>query len=135
MTRDEIYSEMEALFGIVPAPFSRMPDDVLDLEWALWKKARLSETSIPPVFRELIGLACAAIAGNDYGCELHSDMAKMHGATEQQIEEAARIARAEGGWHAYNMALRLSGHQLTLEPREIAGHLRAALREEERASM
>jgi hypothetical protein len=56
-TRSEVETEIKEELGLVPSFFSRIPDDVLDLEWEIMKRVELGETLIPNKYKELIGVA------------------------------------------------------------------------------
>jgi hypothetical protein len=60
MTRQEIYHEIEDMFGIVPSMFRLIPDSSLELEWKLFKRVQFDPGPIPNKHRELIGIAIAA---------------------------------------------------------------------------
>src|SRR5512143_18114 len=53
-TREQVYKEIEGVFGLVPSFFKEVPDSSLELEWKLFKKVQLDEGPIPNKYRELI---------------------------------------------------------------------------------
>ena len=57
MTRQEIYHEIEDMFGIVPSMFRLVPDSSLELEWRLFRKVQFDPGPIPNKYRELIGIS------------------------------------------------------------------------------
>ena len=61
MSRQEIYKEIEEMFGLVPSMFKVVPDSSLELEWQLFKRVQFEEGPIPNKYRELIGVALSAI--------------------------------------------------------------------------
>ena len=62
MTKQEIYKEIEEMFGLVPMMFKAIPDSSLELEWKLFKRVQFEEGPIPNKYRELIGVAISAIS-------------------------------------------------------------------------
>jgi len=62
MNRDEVYEEIEQMFGLVPSFFRMIPDSSLELEWKLFKRVQFDEGPMPNKYRELIGIAIAAVA-------------------------------------------------------------------------
>ncbi len=95
-TLDDIRKTM----GIVPGFMKGIPKDVLVAEWPIFKKYQLGESEIPPRYRELIGLAVAANIKCPY-CQLfHLAAAKMNGATEKELAEAAYLASQTTHWSA-----------------------------------
>jgi AhpD family alkylhydroperoxidase len=102
MSKDEIFSEIESELGTVPGFFRQMPEDSLDAEWQLFKKYVLyPETEIPPKYRELIGIASAAARHCWYCTNFHTGLAKHHGASDAEIEEAVYLSKFGGGWSTY----------------------------------
>jgi AhpD family alkylhydroperoxidase len=101
MSREEIYNEIREAFGEVPSFLQRLPDSTLELEWGLLKRVQLEEGLIPQKYRELIGLGLAAGRGCPYCAYFHTEMAKLHGATEGEIEEAVHFAKSSVGWSTY----------------------------------
>ncbi len=54
MSQEKIYSEITEALGQVPSFFQEMPEETLESEWSLFKRAVLSdETSIPPKYKNL----------------------------------------------------------------------------------
>lgn len=102
MNRSEIFKEMEDMFGFVPSFFKRIPDDTtLGLEWGLFKRVQLEEGPIPNKYRELIGVAVSAATRCRYCTLFHTEMARLNGATEAEIEDAVHFAKSSQGWSAY----------------------------------
>jgi AhpD family alkylhydroperoxidase len=94
MTREEVYAEIRDLFGAVPAFFERIPDATLDLEWELFRRVQIEEGPIPGKYRELIGLAIAAAQGCDYCAFYHTEVARLKGATDDELEYAIHVAKS-----------------------------------------
>lgn len=101
MTRQEIYSEMEDMFGLVPTMFRPIPDSSLELEWNLFKKIQFEEGAIPNKYRELIGLGLSAVTKCQFCVLYHTEVAKLFGATDAEIEEAVHYAKSSAGWSTY----------------------------------
>lgn len=101
---------MEEMFGIVPLMFKEVPDDVLELEWRLFKAVQFDQGAIPNKYRELIGLAISAVTKCKYCIFFHTELAKLNGATQEEIEDAIHYAKSSVGWSAY-----LSGLQIDFD--------------------
>lgn len=101
MTKQEIYQEIETTMGLVPSMFKTIPENTLELEWQLFKATQLNETAIPNKYKELIGLAISAVTKCRYCTYFHTEVAKLFGATEAEIEDAIHFAKATAGWSAY----------------------------------
>jgi AhpD family alkylhydroperoxidase len=125
MDRNEVYKEIESLFGLVPSFFKLVPDSTLALEWGLFKKIQVEKGIIPEKFRELIGLALSAYAKCKYCVFFHTEMAKLNGASEEEIEEAVHIAKNSAGWSTYLNGLQLDFNQFKEEIRAACEFARA----------
>ncbi len=82
MTRKEVYGEIEATFGLVPGFMQVIPDNAIADEWKLFKTIQLEDGEIPQKYRELIGLAIAAVTKCRYCSYYHTELAKLFGATD-----------------------------------------------------
>ena len=101
MTRQEVYKDIEKTLGLVPGFLKALPDSTLSAEWELFKKSQIDPGPIPPKYRELIGVATAAATKCRYCSFFHTEMAKLNGATVEEIEDAVHFAKASAGWSAY----------------------------------
>ena len=100
--REDLFAEMKKDIGVVPGFFETMPEASMEKEWDLFKLYVLSEKSeIPPKYRELIGLATAATKSCWYCANFHTGVAKMHGATDAELEEAVHLAKFGSSWSTY----------------------------------
>jgi len=68
-----------------------MPDQVVFSFWSLYRDFDLSETVIPNKYKELIGLAVSGATRCKYCTFFHTEAARMFGATEAEIAEAASM--------------------------------------------
>lgn len=110
MTRDQLNSEIKETFGLIPSMFKTIPDNALELEWNLFKKTQLEDGAIPNKYRELIGIGIASATKCRYCIYFHTEVAKLFGATQSEIEEAVHFAKAVSGWSTY-----VNGMQLDFE--------------------
>ena len=109
MTRKQIQDEIKKTLGVVPTMFNQLPDSTLELEWNLFKVSQVAECPIPNKYRELIGLGIASAIRCPYCTFFHTEMAKLNGATPQEIEDACHVAKSSAGWSTY-----ISGTQIDL---------------------
>ena len=126
MTRQEVYREIEETLGVVPTMFKLLPDSSLELEWQLFKRVQMEEGPIPNKYRELIGVAIAAATKCRYCAFFHTEMAKLNGATEEEIEDAVHFAKSSAGWSTYINGLQVDYEQFTREVLQVVEHARAA---------
>jgi AhpD family alkylhydroperoxidase len=101
MNRNEIYRDIKETLGLVPKFFQQIPDRSLELEWQLFKTIQLEPSPIPNKYRELIGLGIAATSKCRYCTLFHTEVAKVAGATDEEIEDAIHYAKSSAGWSAY----------------------------------
>lgn len=125
MKREEIYKEMEGIFGLVPGMFKTVPDSSLELEWKLFKQFEVEEGAIPNKYRELMGLAISAVTKCRYCSFFHTELAKLHGATEAEIEEAVHFAKTTAGWSTYINGLQLDYETFRKEVLKACDHVRS----------
>ena len=125
MKRKKIYDEIEQMFGLVPTMFKLIPDNTLELEWNLFKKLQIEDGAINAKNRELIGLSIAAVTKCRYCTYFHAEMAKLNGATEEELEEAVHFAKATAGWSAYVNGMQLDYNEFTKEIDSACDHVRS----------
>jgi AhpD family alkylhydroperoxidase len=125
MGRDEIYQQIEEMFGVVPVMFKVMPDSSLEMEWELFKRVQFDEGAIPNKYRELIGLAIASVTKCRYCLFYHTELAKLNGATPEEIEDAVHFAKSSAGWSAYISGLQLDFDTFKSEVLQACEHVRA----------
>jgi AhpD family alkylhydroperoxidase len=124
MNKHEVYNEIEQMFGLVPAMFKAVPESSIELEWKLFKHVQLEEGPIPNKYRELIGVAISAISKCRYCSYFHTELAKLNGATDAEIEDAIHYAKSSAGWSAYVNGLQLDYDQFTKEIDMACEHVR-----------
>ncbi len=91
MDRQEIYRKIESRLGFVPEWVRSMPDQSIS-ELSGLLELRFRETSIPPKYRDLIALAAATSMRSRTGIPLNREVAKMHGATDEEVHDAVLLA-------------------------------------------
>lgn len=126
MTRQQVYAEIEGMFGLVPAMFKEVPDSSLEMEWQLFKRVQFDPGPVPNKYRELIGVAIAAATKCRY-CELyHTELAKLNGASAAEIEDAVHYAKSSVGWSTYLNGLQINYEQFRDEVLTACEHVRRA---------
>ena len=123
MDREKIYKEMEHTLGLVPSFFKMIPDSSLELEWELFKRVELDESAIPNKYRELIGLGIAGAMKCNYCAFYHTEVARLFGASEEEIEEAMHYAKMTSGWSTYVNGLQIDYDQFRDEILRICEHI------------
>ena len=124
-TSAEVLQDVEKTLGIVPTFIRELEYDPVALEhsWELVKKFVLGESLIPPKYRELMGIAVAAALHCRFCVTFHSAIARLFGATEEEIKEAAFLAKHTVGWSAFVDGRLADIGQLEKELAKIAEHM------------
>ncbi len=128
MTREDVYKEIEGMFGLVPSFFKEVPDSSLELEWKLFKRLQFDEGPIPNKYRELIGVAIAAATKCRYCALYHTEVAKLNGATDAEIEDAVHYAKSSAGWSAYINGLQIDYEKFRDEVLRACEHVRKQMK-------
>jgi AhpD family alkylhydroperoxidase len=124
MTRQEVYQEIEQIFGLVPSMFKDVPDATIEHEWKLFRQIQLEEGPIPLKYRELIGVAISGVTKCRYCSYYHTEVARLFGATDEEIEAAAHYAKSSAGWSAYINGMQLDYEQFRQEVDQACDHVR-----------
>ena len=110
MSRSDTERDIIETLGQIPDFFKPMPDDTLAREWAEWKSFQLADSALTTREKHLIGLGVAAATHCQYCTYFHRNAAQMMGASDAQLEEAARFAGDTAKYSAY-----LHGLQIPLD--------------------
>ena len=125
MTKKQVYHEIEEMMGQVPSFFKEIPDAQVELEWKLMKAVQIDDGPIPQKYRELIGIGISAATRCRYCSFFHTEMAKLFGATEEEIESAVHYAKSSAGWSAYLNGMQMDFDQFKGEILEICEHVKS----------
>jgi AhpD family alkylhydroperoxidase len=126
--RHAVDRDIEETLGLVPEFFERVPDYLLPTEWASFKSLQLSDqTAIPNKYKELIGLAVSGATRCRYCVYFHTEAAKLFGASDEEITEAALIAKNTMGWSTYLNTMNFDYSKFTEEFDQVASHVREGM--------
>ncbi len=112
-------NDIKKAFGFVPGFMKAIPQDVLVKDWPLMKKYQLGESAIPAKYREFIGLAVAANLKCPYCALMHTAVANMNGAKDEEMSEVAFLASYTARWSAMLHALQYDQGTFAGEVRRI----------------
>lgn len=98
MNKQEIYAEATKLLGKVPGFLEMTPDKLKSPRWEEFRTLQLEDTAIPGKFKQLIMLAVSTYAKCHYCIEFHTEVAKLMGATEEEIIETACLTGNTALW-------------------------------------
>ena len=127
MSKQSVFNEIEQMFGLVPSMFKSIPESTIELEWELFKRVHLEEGPIPNKYRELIGVAISAISKCRYCAYFHTALARLNGATEEEIEDALHFTKSSSGWSSYVNGLQLDFDEFAKETDQICEHVRSTM--------
>lgn len=127
MTYEETIAEITASFGLVPSFMQYIPKDALPAEWAAMKNIQLAPGHIPPKYKELIGVGISSVTHCRYCAYFHTEVAKVFGATQEEIEEAIRYAKSSAGWSAYINGTQADFDSFKKEINQACDHVRAGM--------
>lgn len=129
--RQEVEKEIKKTLGLVPSFFEGVPDQLLDLEWVLFRRFELehefqteSGPFIPAKYRQLMGVALHSETKCHYCTLFHTELAKLFGATDEEVQEAVHYAKHSLGWSAYLNGIRVDFDQFADELREIGEYIK-----------
>lgn len=121
--RTEVEQEIKETIGLMPSFFERIPDEALDHEWSLFKHWELDETLIPNKYKELLMLAVHAETHCRYCTLFHTEVARMFGASDEEIQEAVHLAKHTVSWSVYLNGMQADYDQFANELEEIGTYL------------
>lgn len=122
--RTRIYDEVTALFGRVPEWIKQVPDPALEGFWGQMRDFELAQTAIPNKYKDLIGLAVSGATRCRYCTLFHTEGARLNGATEVEIAEAATMGAATMGTSTFLNAMQVDYEQFKRETLEIVKYVK-----------
>jgi AhpD family alkylhydroperoxidase len=125
MSRADTEADIRETLGLVPSFFEDVPDALIESEWESMKALELSETVIPNKYKELIGLAVSGATRCRYCAFFHGEAARLFGATDEEIAEAALMAKHTMGWSTYLNTLLVDEAEFRAEIEQVAEYVRA----------
>lgn len=126
MSRADVEADIRETLGLVLSFFNDVPDELIEHEWALLKTFELGETHIPNKYKELIGIAVSGATRCRYCVYFHSEAARLFGATEEEIAEAALMAKHTMGWSTYLNALSVDYETFVAEVDQATAYVRSS---------
>jgi AhpD family alkylhydroperoxidase len=124
MQGSKVESEIRETLGFIPDFLSEIPDAQIESDWASLKNFELADTEIPNKYKELIGLAVSGATRCRYCAYFHTEAAKLFGATDEEINEAALMAKHTMAWSTYLNARQFDYGRFTKEVDRVVDHVR-----------
>ena len=122
MGREAVDREMTDVAGTVLSVLDRVPDELVEAEWKVLRRALFEETLIPGRYKALIGVAVAAALRCPYGAQLHTGLAQVHGVSEAELAEVVQQAAFIAGWSTRMGGLQIDAADFAAEVAKIAEH-------------
>lgn len=123
MGRETVEREMKELAGTVLSMLDRVPDELVDTEWLLLRRALFDDTLLPVRSKALIGVAVAAALRCPYAARLHSGLARASGASEAELAEAVGHSALVAGWSSRLVGLEVDTAGFGAEVARVADHV------------
>jgi len=131
MSRQEIYQEIEQLFGFVPSFLKMLSDSSLEREWNLMKRIQSEEGPIPIKYRDLMGVAISEAMKCRYSLLFHTERAKINGATHAEIEAAIDFGKLSCSWSTTLNGLEINDDQFKEEMKKVSDYVQSRRAAEE----
>lgn len=125
VNRKQIEQEMTKAFGLVPVWARSIPDSAIEGFWATMRDFQLAETKIPNKYKELIGLAVSGATRCRYCQYFHAAAARLNGATDDEIAEAAMMGAQTMSGSTYLNAMAFDFDEFKVEFDKIVEYVRA----------
>ena len=126
-TRQDVYKELEGALGLVPQWMAEMPEGVLQGFWVQARDFWLKETKIPNKYKELIGVAVSGATRCKYCALFHTEGARLHGATDEEIAEASAMGAITMMGSTFLNSQQIDYEKFRQETRDIIAHVKKKL--------
>lgn len=124
MDRSKIDVEIKQTLGLVPQFLAEIPDFEIESDWKLMRDFELAETAVPNKYKELIGIAVSGATRCRYCAYFHTEAARLFGATDGEINEAALMAKFAMGFSTYLNARQLDYDHFEEKVDRVVEHVR-----------
>jgi AhpD family alkylhydroperoxidase len=132
MDKTALYREIEEMFGKVPEWIRLIPDTALSGFWLQFRDFYFAETKIPNKYKELIGLGVSGATRCKYCALFHTEAAKLHGATDEEIAEASMMAGLTMQASTFLNAEQVDYESFRKETLEIVAYVQAHAQEQKK---
>jgi AhpD family alkylhydroperoxidase len=119
-----IHKEIGDMFGQVPNWIREMPESALGGFWPTMRDFELAETTLPNKTKELIGIAVSGATRCRYCTLFHTEAARLFGATDEEIAEAAAMAGLTMAASTFVNAVQTDYDQFRRETMEMIAYAR-----------
>jgi AhpD family alkylhydroperoxidase len=120
-------ADIQKTLGFVPQFFLKFPERALPGAWEEMKTLQLNPaTALPGKSKELIGLAVAAQIPCHYCIYAHTELAKLDGASEEEVGEAVAMAATTRHWSTFINGIQTDEGKFRAEIGRIVGNVKQA---------
>jgi AhpD family alkylhydroperoxidase len=123
MSYEEKVKDIENTFGMLPGFMRNTPKDILPQMWPLFKKYQMGTSIIPQKYREMMMLAAAAATKCPYCQTYHKEIAKIYGATVEELNDLAVIIGQTSFWSNVRHTQNYDYDTFVRELQQIGEHL------------
>lgn len=102
-----------------------VPPSALGPFWGIFRDFYLAETKIPNKYKELIGLGVSGATRCGYCTLFHTEGARLHGATDDEIAEASFMAGVTMLGSTFLNAQQTDYERFRKETEQIVNHVRS----------
>jgi AhpD family alkylhydroperoxidase len=119
------YAEIEHTLGFVPAFVKSIPDAEVTAVWGELTSVQMNpKSALPMKTKELIGLAVAAQIPCRYCTYFHTQVAKLGGASDEDVKEAIAMAGLTRHWSAVLNGMQIDLAEFKQEVARIGAYLK-----------
>jgi AhpD family alkylhydroperoxidase len=119
----EAYKDIEQTMGIVPQFLMAFPEGALPGAWSELKGIQVNpHTAIPPKYKALSGLAVSAQIPCSYCLAFFHEIATLHGATADEMQEALALAALTRHWSTVFNGLQMGEERFQRETDQVMQH-------------
>ena len=123
MSRTDVEADIRETLGLVPEFFAEVPDILIEAEWELQSPHAVRDSD-PEQVQGANRLGVSGATRCKYCVYYHTEAARLFGATEEEINEAALVAKNTMVWSTYLNTRAFDYDRFTKEFDQIAEHVR-----------
>jgi len=121
----DVYGEITERFGQLPEWYRVIPESAVVGFWTMQRDFELAETKIPNKYKELIGIAVSGATRCRYCALFHTEVAKLFGATDDEIAEASAMSSVTMMFSTFLNAQQVDYLRFKKETLEMIDHVKA----------
>lgn len=92
MVSADTRQELEQYLGQVPSFIEALAEPTVDHSWGIMRDLELEDTELADREKAIAGLSAASAIQCPYCIHFHTEEAKLHGVSEDELKEAVNVA-------------------------------------------